>query len=319
MSETRNAWMIIVNPKAGMGYGLRDWPVICNGLFERNIEFSCVFTERKFHAVELTIGAIRTGYRNIVIVGGDGTVNEVINGLFMQQFCKPDEVTIAVIPVGTGNDWVRMLGIPKTYTGAVNAIETKKTIMQDISKITFYETKVMHTRYMANVAGIGFDASVNRVFNRLKDDGKTGKLLYYWSVVQAFLPYRAKHFTVRLDGKEIFSRKLFSGTIGVGKYNGGGMLQLPNAVFNDGLLDLTLIRKLSKYRVIVNFKRLYNGTLYLLNKVTAYQGKFIEIESAADSPIEIDGEACGYAPFTFEILPQAIKVVVGEQFLMKNV
>lgn len=96
-------------------------------------------------------------------------------------------------------------------------------------------------------------------------------------------------------------------------------MQLPKAVVNDGLLDLTLIRKLSKYRVLVNFKRLYNGTLYMLNKVTAYQGKYIEIHSDDQSPIEIDGEACGYAPFTFEVLPQAIQVVVGEQFFMQNV
>jgi YegS/Rv2252/BmrU family lipid kinase len=307
--------MVIVNPKAGKGYGLRDWPSISNKLNFSNVDFTCVFTEKKFHAVELTVKAINDGFRKIIVVGGDGTVNEVVNGLFIQKKEDPKNITLAVIPVGTGNDWVRMLGIPRTYDDAVKSICAGRTIMQDVGTVSFEESLVRQTRYMANVAGIGFDAMVNRRFNRLKDNGRTSKWLYLTSTFTTLLRYRAISFKVYVDDKLFFNGRLFSGAIGVGKFNGGGMLQMPAAVMDDGLMDITLIRKMTLYRFLANFHRLYNGTIYNFYKVLATQGRKITIESAPQSPIEIDGEACGYSRFDIGILPYNIKVVVGEKFV----
>ncbi|MGL5960126.1 MAG: diacylglycerol/lipid kinase family protein [Bacteroidales bacterium] len=315
LNSQLSRWMVIVNPKAGSGYGLRDWPTISNRLNFSGIDFTCVFTEKKFHAVELTVKAINDGFRKIIVVGGDGTVNEVVNGLFIQQKVVPKEITLSVIPVGTGNDWVRMLGIPRTYTGAVESIKYEQTILQDVGKVTFEEAKVRQVRYMANVSGIAFDAMVNRAYNRLKAAGKKGKSLYILSTLSTLLRYKANRFVVQVDGKLLFDGKLFSGAIGVGKYNGGGMLQMPAAVVNDELMDITLMRKMSLYRFFMNFKRLYSGTIYDFYKVIAAQGKHIEINSYPPTPIEIDGEAYGYSPFKFEIIPHCIKVVVGKNFL----
>ncbi|MDR2938588.1 MAG: diacylglycerol kinase family lipid kinase [Prevotellaceae bacterium] len=307
-------WMVIVNPKAGRGHGLRDWPAISNRLNFSGVDFTCVFTEKKFHAVELTVKAMNDGFRKIIVVGGDGTVNEVVNGLFIQKKVATSEVTLSVIPVGTGNDWVRMLGIPRTYSDAVNSICAERTILQDVGKITFEESRVPQTRYMANVAGIGFDAIVNRRYNRLKEAGRTGKWTYIMSTMFTLFKYRTKRFTATVDGRLFFDGCLFSGTVGVGKYNGGGMLQMPAAALDDGLMDITLIRKMSLYKFFINFNRLYNGTIYNFRKVKAAQGKSIKIASYPPSPIEIDGEACGYSPFTFELVPKSIKVVIGEKF-----
>jgi YegS/Rv2252/BmrU family lipid kinase len=313
-TEKSSRWMVIVNPKAGLGHGLRDWPAISNRLNFSGVDFTCVFTEKKFHAVELTVKAVNEGFRKIVVVGGDGTVNEVVNGLFIQKQVPAHEVTLSVIPVGTGNDWVRMLGIPRTYSDAVHSICREQTILQDVGKITFEEACVKQTRYMANVSGIGFDAIVNRRFNRLKEVGQTGKWLYLTSTLLTLFSYRSKRFVAKVDGKDFFDGRLFSGAVGVGKYNGGGMLQMPAAVVDDGLMDITLIRKMSFYRFFTNFQRLYNGTIYNFYKVKAAQGKTISVASYPQSPIEIDGEACGYSPFTFELVPKSIKVVVGEKF-----
>ncbi|MGL4364190.1 MAG: diacylglycerol/lipid kinase family protein [Bacteroidales bacterium] len=307
-------WMVIVNPKAGRGHGLQDWPTISNRLNLNGIDFTCVFTEKKFHAVELTVKAINDGFRKIIIVGGDGTVNEVVNGLFIQKKVEPKEITISVVPVGTGNDWVRMLGIPRTYIDAVESIKYERTILQDVGKITFEESRVRQVRYMANVAGIAFDAMVNRAFNQLKAAGKRGKNLYLLSALLTLFRYKSKRFIVHVDNKLLFDGKLFSGVIGVGKYNGGGMLQMPAAIMNDGLMDITLIRKMSFYRFATNFKRLYSGTIYDFYKVIATQGKQLRIVSYPTSPIEIDGEAYGYSPFEFDIIPHCIKVVVGKNF-----
>ena len=308
------AWMIIVNPKAGRGRGLADWPVISNQMNRAGIVFTCVFTEHKYHAVELTVKALRDGYRRLVAVGGDGTVHEVVNGIFHQKETSPSEVSLSVIPTGTGNDWVRMFGIPHTYGEAVQAMVEYRTVLQDVGSVSFVETRIPHIRYMANVAGLGFDARVNRIYNRLRDEGRKGKWLYLISTFRVLMGYRATRFKVEVDGKPFFDGKIFSATVGIGKYNGGGMIQMPYAEVNDGLLDMTLIRKASKIWMIRNFKHLFDGQIYQYPKVLHDQGRVIRIETWPSGPIEIDGEALGYAPFSFEILPQSLKVVVGRKF-----
>jgi diacylglycerol kinase family enzyme len=156
---------------------------------------------------------------------------------------------------------------------------------------------------------------VNRRFNRLKDAGRTSQWLYLLSTALTLFTYKSKPMTVTVDGKQFFTNYLFSGTVGIGKYNGGGMLPMPAAVVDDGLLDLTLIRRMSLLRFFANFKRLFNGTIYNFQKVSATQGSHITIESSVPGPIEIDGEACGYSPFTVSVVPKSIRVVVGENYV----
>lgn len=313
-NEEKTPWMVIVNPKAGLGHGLKDWPVISNQLNRSGVEFTCVFTERKYHAVELTVKAINDGYRKIVVIGGDGTVNEVVNGIFIQKIVPTTQIILAVVPAGTGNDWVRMYGIPKVYSEAVKSIINQRTILQDVGLISYTETMVTHKRYMANVAGVGFDAMVNRRFNKLKDEGRNSKWLYITSTLKALFKYKAKQFKIITDNQEFFNANMFSATVGIGKYNGGGMLQMPDAVVDDGLFDVTVIKKVSRFSVLWNLKKLYNGNIYKHPKVIATQAKRIVIESYPESPIEVDGEALGYSPFSFELVPQSICVVVGEKY-----
>jgi YegS/Rv2252/BmrU family lipid kinase len=305
------AWMVIVNPKAGRGRGLIDWPIISNQMNKAGILFTCVFTEHKYHAVELTVKALHDGYRHLVAVGGDGTVHEVVNGIFHQKETAPSKVTLSVIPTGTGNDWVRMFGIPLTYGDAVQAMVEFRTVLQDIGKVSFVETRISHVRYMANVAGLGFDALVIRKYNKLRDEGRKSKWLYLRTTFKMLLWHYATRFRVEVDGQPFFDGKVFSATVGIGKYNGGGMIQMPYAEVNDGLFDMTLICKASKIWMLSHFKHLYDGKIYQYHKVKHAQGKVIRIETYPSGPIEIDGEALGYAPFTFEVLPRSLQVVVG--------
>lgn len=310
--------MVIVNPKAGSGRGLKDWPVISNQMYDSGLNFTCVFTAHKYHAVELTVKAINDGFRNIVAVGGDGTIHEVVNGIFIQKAVPTTEVSLAVIPTGTGNDWIRMYGISKTYSEAVRSLAEKRSILQDVAKVTFYETRVKHVRYMANVAGLGYDAVVNLKYNNLKDEGKQGKMLYLRSTFNTFMKFRSKHFKISADGRPFYEGMVFSGAVGIGQYNGGGMQQMPNALVNDGLMDLTIIRKMSKFRVLRNFKLLYSGNIYTNPKVIFTQAKEIEISTVPETRIEIDGEAVGFSPFTFELVPHSIRVVVGSSYKIED-
>ena len=309
-----NAWMVIVNPKAGSGRGLKDWPIISNQMYNSNLKFTCLFTEHKYHAIELTVKAINDGFRNIVAIGGDGTIHEVVNGIFIQKKVPTTEICLAVIPAGTGNDWIRMFGISKTYSEAVRSLVEKRTVLQDVGKVSYYETCVSHTRYMANVAGLGYDAVVNLKYNHLKDDGKYGKTLYLRSAFQTFLKFTPKKFNIKCDDKLFYEGLVFSGAVGIGKYNGGGMQQTPDAEFDDGLMDLTIIKKMSKLRIVRNFKLLYSGNIYSIPKVLHSQAKKIEIQTWPETRIEIDGEAVGTSPFVFELVPQSIRVVVGTNY-----
>lgn len=307
----QDSWLVIVNPKAGSGRGLKDWPTISNQMYDSGLSFTCVFTAHKFHAIELTVQGVNKGFRNILAVGGDGTIHEVVNGLFIQKAVPTSEVCLAVIPTGTGNDWIRMYGISKTYSEAVKSLVRKRTVLQDVAKVEFFETKVAHTRYMANVAGLGFDAIVNLKYNMLKDEGKYGKRLYLKSTLTTFLKYHSTKFSIVADGEPFYEGMVFSGAVGIGKFNGGGMQQTPNASVNDGLMDLTIIKHMSKFRVIKDFRHLFSGDIYSINKVLFKQCKTIEITTEPETRIEIDGEAVGASPFRFSLVPDSIRVVVG--------
>ncbi|MHC1703018.1 MAG: diacylglycerol kinase family protein [Tenuifilaceae bacterium] len=306
-------WYVIINPQAGSGKGKTDWPQIESLLKVNGIDFDFVFTEFKYHAVELTVNAINKGFNRLIAVGGDGTLNEIVNGAFIQTRISTTEILIGVIAVGTGNDWSRMYAIHSTYEGKVAAIKAGKMFLQDVGKVLYEESKVQQSRYFANAGGVGFDAEVARRTNRLKESGHSGKILYMGSLVRALFDYKPSDINIEVDGKKI-GGKIFSLSIGIGRYNGGGMMQMPNAVSDDGLFDVTVIRQIRRFEVIRNIYRLYNGTILSHPKISGHIGKEIVISSDIPIGLEVDGESLGVSPFTFTIVPQSINVIVGADF-----
>ena len=310
-----NRWFVIVNPVSGGGKGLGDFPKISHLLRENGIEHDPAFTEHRHHATELTVEAVNRGYRKIIVVGGDGTLNEVVNGLFIQKQCEPKEILLAVIAVGTGNDWVRSFGIASCYSEAIRAIKEGKTFLQDVGAVTYTESKFTQTRYMANVAGLGFDSFVISIFNHWKTKGFKGKWLYLASILKAYFQYKSAGMVVELDGKQIFNNLLFSIAVGICKFNGGGVQQLPKAVADDGLLDITLIRPVHWWHIVFRLSKLFNGGIYSIGHVQHAQGKHIRITSVPPVMLECDGELMGETPIDIEVIPQAVRVVVTKEFL----
>jgi YegS/Rv2252/BmrU family lipid kinase len=306
-------WFAIVNPEAGSGKGLKDWPFIKILLEKEGIEFDFHLTERKYHAVELTVWAIRKNYKMILVVGGDGTLNEVVNGVFIQKQHPTSDITIGVIGVGTGNDWQRSFSIPANYEDNVRAIKNERTILQDVGRVDYFESRIRHIRYFANAAGAGFDADVAFATNKLKESGRRGKFLYILSLLKTLINYRYTMASVSVDQTKI-NGKIFSVTLGIGKYNGGGMMQVPNAQPDDGLFDITIIKKIRRFEVIRNMYRLYNGTILNHPKISGYQAKTASITSKPPVYLEVDGESLGSSPFNFSIVPKSIRVVVGADF-----
>ena len=308
-------WFVIVNPVAGSGRGLDHFPQISKLLRDEHILCEPVFTEHKFHATELTVWAVKQGYRHIIAVGGDGTLHEVVNGLFIQQEADPREVLLGVVAVGTGNDWMRMFGVPRRYQDAVRAIKEQYSFLQDVGVISYEESHYRQSRYMANVAGAGFDAAVNRRFPHLQKKGRRGGWLYAWSMVQTFFGYKSTGVKVWIDDRLVYNNLLFSVAIGICKYNGGGMQQLPDAVADDGMFDVSLIRPIHFWHVLFRFRYLFNGGIYRIRHVLQERGSRIRIESSPEVSVEVDGELLGESPLEFSILHRAIRIVVSKEFL----
>ncbi len=306
-------WYAIINPQAGSGKGKTDWPQIESLLKLNGIEFDYVFTTHKYHSVELTVNAINLGYKKLIAIGGDGTLNEIVNGVFIQKRFPTTEIAIGVIAVGTGNDWSRMYKIHETYEGKVAALKDGKLFLQDVGKVEYVESMVKQSRYFANAAGVGFDAEVARRTNRLKEHGHKGKILYMGSLVRALFDYKPSFINIAIDGEKI-GGKVFSLTVGIGCYNGGGMMQMPNAISDDGLFDVTVIRQVRRFEVIRNIYRLYNGTILSHPKITGHIGKEVVISSEIPIGLEVDGESLGVSPFVFSVVPKSINVIVGADF-----
>ena len=235
--------------------------------------------------------------------------------MFIQQVCGPKDIRLAVIAVGTGNDWVRTFGIPSHYSEAIRAIKEGKTFLQDVGAVTYTESKFTQTRYMVNVAGLGFDAFVISIFNHWKAKGFKGRWLYIAGILKAYCKYKSSGVKIVVDGEQIYNNLLFSIAAGVCKYNGVGVMQLPKAVADDGLLDITLIKPLHWWHIVFRLRRLFNGGIYSIGHIRHAQGKHIHIESTPPIKLECDGELMGGTDVDIEIIPQAIRVVVTKEFL----
>jgi YegS/Rv2252/BmrU family lipid kinase len=309
-----NEWLIIVNPNAGNGKGKKDWDKISALLKKENMPFAVKFTESKGQAIVLTREGITDGFRKIITVGGDGTLNEVVNGVFTNTICPTTDISLALIPVGTGNDWGRMFGIPSDYEKAIKIISANKLMIHDIGLISFFNGTEKKSRYFINIAGLGFESVVVKRTNIQKDKGRSGKLIYFYNLLMSLLFYNNTKAEVVVDGKAMIA-DVFSINVGNGRYCGGGMRQTPNALPDDGLLDVTVINGMGKIEIIRNLKILYDGTILNHPKIDGYRCKNLSVTSDSVIYTEADGESLGHTPVEFSIIPASIKIVYGTKII----
>jgi YegS/Rv2252/BmrU family lipid kinase len=304
-------WLIVVNPNAGKKKGQKDWNQIEKLLSEYGIEYRVVFTGKQRDAIKIVEHGIQDGFRRIAAVGGDGTMNEVVNGVFRQSAVPTDQITIGIITVGTGNDWGRMFGIPRDYEGAIRLIKENKTCLSDTGIVEYQTDKGRGKRFFINIAGLGFDAVVVRRTNAQKEKGRNGKAIYFYNLLKSLLFYRHTHTDIVIDGK-LITNQTFTISLGIGKFSGGGMRQTPNALHDDGLFDITIIKRMRKGEIIRSLRKLYDGTILDHPKIEGHTGRNILINSQPQIHLEADGESLGYSPIEFNIIPRAVKVIFHE-------
>jgi YegS/Rv2252/BmrU family lipid kinase len=314
VNQYQEEWFAIVNPNAGNGKGKKDWGRIAAILARNDIQVKAVYSEEKGHAIGLTKDAIETGFRKILTIGGDGTLNEVVNGIFAQTKCPTKEITVGLIPVGTGNDWGRMLGIPLIYEGAVDVIMKNNTMPHDIGLITYFDGPEQRKRYFINIAGLGFESVVVRKTNKQKDKGRSNNAIYFYNLLTSLISYRNTPAEIIIDGRKT-ACKVFSINVGNGRYCGGGMRQTPDAMPDDGLLDITVIKEMGRIEIIKSLSMLYDGTILSHPKVDGYRTDNLYVETESLLYAEADGESLGHTPVGFSIIASAINVVYGTRII----
>ncbi|MBM3133972.1 MAG: diacylglycerol kinase family lipid kinase [Chloroflexi bacterium] len=317
---------LIVNPVSANGKTAGRWPPIQEWLRTQGLAFDHVVTERSGHATELARQAVAEGCTLIVAVGGEGTLNEVVNGLVSPAGTVPPEVVLGIIPSGTGTDFVRTLGIPRDCLQACQRLLRAETIAVDLGEVEFAplgpaagagqgltashaadQTGRQH-RYFINVAGLGFDGEAAERVNR-SSKALGGTITYLISLFITLVSYQNKHVELTLDGQTA-RRRLNSVIVSNGCYFGGGMRIAPHADLQDGLFDVIILGDLNKLEFALNVPKVYNGTHLTHPKVEEYRAREVRVVSQERMLIQADGELVGMAPATFRLLPQAIRVKI---------
>jgi YegS/Rv2252/BmrU family lipid kinase len=295
-----NSWFIIANPTAGNRNFSKHWKEIQQLLNNKKIDFSYAFTQFSKHEIELVSAAIQQGFRNIISIGGDGTLHHVVNGVMLQRYVKTSDITIAVIPLGTGNDWIKTYNIPYNIKKAVEIIHQNKIISQDIGVL---ETENKTISYFNNVAGLGYDGYI---VNKLENLKRFGSIAYLLSGIAGLLFYKKSVFKIIFDDKEIETNCLMT-LIGICKFSGGGMQFTKEVNTADGLFDITIAKNLNIFDLILNIKKLYNGNIVQHKKVETYKTNQITVIPQTSKPfIQADGELIGTGKVTVNIVKKAI-------------
>lgn len=309
--ELNISWQVILNPHAGCGKGRRDKNRIVSILNHSRLQYVLHESEYAGHAYELTKNLAINGSTHFIVAGGDGTLNETVNGIFSGKNHQCDNIVIGMIPVGTGNDWIRTFGIPDNYQMAMDIILKGKTVVQDVGLVEYAEQGRTISRFFVNIAGFGFDAMVATRANKLKNKGLSGLRVYIESFLWSYFNYNASQTIIVIDDEKL-SVNLFSASVGIGKFNGGGMMQVPDANPVNGLFHVTIIRKISIWGIIRNFLKLYNGSFLHDYRVSTHIGKQVQIFSENGVSGETDGESMGNGNFNLQIIPHQLRVIYGE-------
>lgn len=300
------SWFVIANPTAGNGSFNKLWSKIKKELTTQNISYIYALTTHQKHEIKLVHEAIEKGYTQFISVGGDGTLHHIVNGIMTQKNIPTNKVTVAVIPLGTGNDWIKTYNIAKNITSNITLIKQQKYIYQDIGYLELEDTNA----YFNNVAGIGYDGYVVNKLNKLK---RFGPLAYLLSGISGLLLYKKTTFDIAINN-ELVKTKCLMTLFGICKYSGGGMQLTDYKDSTNGLLDITIAKNLTFKDLIFNLKSLYDGNIIHHKKVATYVTDTLIVTPKSKDElvyIQADGELIGTGEVKVNILPKAIKFIVN--------
>ena len=293
-----------MNPAAAGGTTGKRWPEIAHRAAQRGLDGDALISERPGQLTALAADAVAGGATRLVVVGGDGSVNEVVNGI-----ADAHGVELAVIPRGTGWDFVRTFDIPRDLDAAVDVALTGSVREIDLGAVTYRTWGGEDARSVfANVASAGISGAIAQ---RANESSKAlgGKVSYYWATLAVFVGWQTGEMRVTVDG-ESRNGKMIDAVVCNGRYLGGGMMMCPEAEPDDGVFDVLLIGNVTKLDLLLVLPKTYKGNHLPHPRLELLRGKVVTVESAEPLPIELDGEQPGTTPARFEVLPRALRLRV---------
>jgi len=297
---------VIVNPVAGARSTRRKWPIISRLLERIGLNFDFNYTEGVGHAMELAQAAASDGYRYLVAVGGDGTVNEVANGILHST--NAAATALGVVSTGTGSDFARSAGLARDYTTACSNLTSSKRLTIDVGVVEYQRDGKTQERFFVNSAGVGFDAAVVKETERLpKFFG--GTIPYVAGLLRTLFIYKNKPVVVKV-GDEVESLRVLNVVVANGGYLGGGMHIVPGAELCDSLLDVAIVGDMGKFELLKELPKVYKGTHVNHPKFKMKKAAHATIESPETMLVYADGELLGECPAAFRIVPKALSLVV---------
>jgi diacylglycerol kinase (ATP) len=299
----------IVNPAAGHGKALEAWAKVRAHL---KCAVETVRTEGPGHATRLAAQALAQSADTIVAVGGDGTINEVVNGFFEQDRLISNRASLAIVPHGTGSDFIKMLQLPPDAETAAAVIQAKNHRLLDLMKVRY--TKLDGTpasRYAINITSFGMGAAVaSRVNRSSKIFGR--KMSFVLATVRTAMAFSGSSVSMCFDNSKTIHAEVTNVAVGNGKYQGAGMLSCPRAAIDDGVLDVTVVEFLPALQLLRNLPLLYNGKIYSHPKIQFHRVQSVRADSKKIVLVEVDGETVGRLPIEISVMPQALRMSVGE-------
>ena len=293
-------YKIILNPFAGKGKAFRSIRKIEKYLQKHYMEYDMAITDSPKQATDFALETANQGIEYIVAAGGDGTINEVINGIMKSE--NPDKVKLGIIPVGGGNDFIKNIDYPKKLEKQIKLIRRRITQKIDIGQVEDY--------YFINTLGIGFDAQVAITYSKSKTlDGSAG---YMKAVMKTLIKCKSYPVEIQVNDISIKGDKLFV-SVGNGKCCGGKFHLTPDAKIDDGVFDFCIIDKLTRREIIKFLPKVIKGKHVNLPMVTMLRGKEIIVKSNEDLPVYMDGEIPDLNDrknINIKIIPKKINLIV---------
>jgi diacylglycerol kinase (ATP) len=296
----------VINPIAGRGRAARIWrrlaPFVADLAAGQGASYTVKFTEAPRHAEELAREAAGEGYDRVAAVGGDGTLNEVGNGLV------GTDTALAIISAGTANDIVRTYPIPTDPEGAARLAFEGRAGRIDVGLVETAQVR----RYFINMFGAGFDAEAAALVNELGPVVKRfgGAVAIPVCLVIALIRYRGPRVTLKVDDQVLDIPKIIFSAVAIGRYIGNGMMLLPDAIPDDGLFDIMWAHAMGRLEILRTVLKTPTGRHVEHPRVHVVRGKRVRLESATPLRCHLDGEAGGFLPATIELRPKALGIVL---------
>lgn len=302
--------VFIVNPRAGGGKAEQAWPGVVRKLEAQGLDYEVLTTQAQGDGTTLARKALKEGATTVVAVGGDGTIHEVVNGFYEDDRPLNPDARLGILPVGTGSDMIKTLGIPVSDDGAIAVLQRGQARAIDLARLSYVDPQGREVqRLFINIASAGLTGAVIDAMRHMPGF-IGGSAAYMLASVTTLLTFKAFPLHLTVDGVDRPTEKAMMVVVGNGRYFGGGMHVLPQSQPDDGLLDVVILKEQSVPELLMNFPKLYAGTHLNLPFVELLKAKKVTLSGAQPLLVEVDGEQPGVTPATIEVMPQALQVLV---------